>query len=276
MHTNVPRKFRRGRGFGKLDSCCDATPWKLPEWKKQQYSRIAEDEIPFAPSVQTLPCGVNFHSSFTETPSLNSDGAQCELINLTQSASVPVEFGSEDGPRSVDWDSCPVEQRVRSGSNRLQAQDMAVSGKTFAVPERLQSKQRDGEVRSMWSDVELLVERGFYRDASGDGTLSAHAGRSHPPTSRVQDGTDDNCVRGSPEDREGRGQTRTLVYDPSTRRRVYTSTWFGTENMPDEETCGSGTCDTEVWNLPPHQRRVRQSGNTGNGRDEFWHTVEQT
>ena len=158
------------------------TPWTLPEWKKQQYSRIT----------QTLTCEVNVHSSFTETP---SDSAQCEHINLTQSAS-PVEFGSEDGPRSVDWDSCPVEQRLRSGSNRLQAQDMAVSGKTFAVPETLQSKQRDGEVRSVWSDAELLVKRGF----SGDGTLSAHAGRSHPPTSRVQDGTDENCVRGSPED----------------------------------------------------------------------------
>ena len=36
------------------------------------------------------------------------------------------------------------------------------------------------------------------------------------------------------------------------------------ENIPNEEACGSGTCDTEDCNSAPHwRRRVRKSGTTG-------------
>ena len=50
--------FRRGREFVRLDNCDDQT-WRLSEWRKRLYCRVLRDEIPFALSVQTLPCEVN-------------------------------------------------------------------------------------------------------------------------------------------------------------------------------------------------------------------------
>ena len=95
----------------------------------------------------------------------------------------------------------------------------------FAEPEKLQSLQRDGDMHSLWSDVELLAKGRYHGETPRDCTLSVNVGRGHPPTSRVQDGTDEDCVRGSPEDRESRGQTRTLVSDRRTGRRVHACTW---------------------------------------------------
>ena len=114
-----------------MDSSCDETPGKLSKWKRQLYSRITNGEVPFAPPAQMLACEVNFQSSFSETPPLDTDCARCEHINLTQTASAPVDFWLDSGSRSDDWESCIVEQRVRSSSDRLQSQVVAVSGKNI-------------------------------------------------------------------------------------------------------------------------------------------------
>ena len=106
--------------------------------------------------------------------------------------SILVDFWWDSGSRSDDLEPCTVEQGVRSSSNRLQTQDVAMSGKTFAEPETLQSMQRDGEMHSVWSDAELLAEGRTHGETPRYGALSVHAGRGHPPTSRVQGGTDED------------------------------------------------------------------------------------
>ena len=187
-NTNVPLRCRRERPLGKLDSCCNDTPWNLSEWKKQLYSRITNDEVPLAQPVQTLTCEVNFQSSYTETPPLDTESAHCEHVKLTQTAPSPFDLWSDNGSRSVNWESHTVEQRVRSSSNGQRTELVAVPGKTFVTPDTLESIQRDREMPSVWSDAELLAEGGLHRNASRDGTLSSHAGRSLSTTSRNPEG----------------------------------------------------------------------------------------
>ena len=71
-----------------------------------------------------------------------------EQINLTRTTLALVQFQSENGSGTGVCETCPVEQRVRGSTNRLQTQVMAVSGKTLAMTESLQSIQRDKEMRS--------------------------------------------------------------------------------------------------------------------------------
>ena len=78
----------------------------------------------------------------------------------TSTTPAPVQCQSENGSGTVFCESCPVEQRVRGGTNRLQTQVMAVSGKILARTETLQSIQRDREMRSMWFHVEQVAEGG--------------------------------------------------------------------------------------------------------------------
>ena len=74
MTTEVPLDCR-GREFGRLDNCNDQTPWKLSEWHKQLSYRMLRDEVPFAPSVQTLSCEVDTHWNLTEILPLTTDNA---------------------------------------------------------------------------------------------------------------------------------------------------------------------------------------------------------
>ena len=83
MTTEVPLEFRRGREFGRLDTCDCQTPCKLFERRKQLYSRVLRDEVPLASSVQTLTCEVNSHQNLTEIPPLTTDTAQYEHVNLS-------------------------------------------------------------------------------------------------------------------------------------------------------------------------------------------------
>ena len=59
-------EFRRGREFGRRDNSNGQTLLKVSE-RKQLYSRIMRDEVPFARSVQMLTYEVNIHAHLTET-----------------------------------------------------------------------------------------------------------------------------------------------------------------------------------------------------------------
>ena len=90
-------------------------------------------EVPYARSVQTLTCEVNVHPNLTEIPPLTTDNAQFEHVNLTQTTSVLVQCHLEDGSRSVECKSCPVEQWIRGGPNPPPTQVMAVPGNTLVT-----------------------------------------------------------------------------------------------------------------------------------------------
>ena len=90
-----------------------------------------KDEGSFAPSVLTLTRDVNIHLDLTEVPPVTMDNKQFLYIKLTQTSSVLVQCHLEDGSRSVDGKSRPVEQRIRSPT-----QVMAVPGKTLAGGQR--------------------------------------------------------------------------------------------------------------------------------------------
>ena len=138
---------------------------------------------------------------------------------------------------------------------------MAVSGKTLARTETLQSIPRDREMRSVWFDVELLAEGGIHKEASRDSSMSSHTGRSHSPTSRIPNRTDQDGIRGSGEYREVVSQPWTDVSDSRVGRRVFPSTSSGMENSPENETGGDGTRNTEECISSQHWRsRVRKPG----------------
>ena len=67
----------------------------------QQLMRHVRGPFPFAPSMQPLTCEVN--------------------VNFAQTTLSPVKCQSENGLGTVGCESCPVEQRVRGSTNRLQA-----------------------------------------------------------------------------------------------------------------------------------------------------------
>ena len=134
-------------------------------------------------------------------------------VNLTHATSTPGQTHLEYGPRSVGCESCLVEQRIRRSTDGPQTQVMAVPGKTPARTDTRQSIQRDRQMRSVWVDVELLAERRLHRKTSRNSSMSSHAGRSHSPTARAPNRTDENGIRGSAENREFRSQTRTDVSD---------------------------------------------------------------
>ena len=99
-------------------------------------------------------------------------------------------------------------------------------GKTLAGTETLQSIQRDREMRSVRCDVELLAE---------------HAGRIHSLTSRIPNRTDQDGFRGSADNREVGGHTRTDVSDSG----------LGRNQKPENETRRDGT-RTEGCNSSHH------------------------
>ena len=88
LTTSTTGNDHCGREFGRLDNGNDQTPRKLSEWRKQLYSRMMRDEVPFAPSVQTLTCEVNVQQNITEIPRLTTDKEQFEHVNLPQTTSV--------------------------------------------------------------------------------------------------------------------------------------------------------------------------------------------
>ena len=133
--------------------------------------------------------------------------------------------------------SCTVEQRIPGSTHRLQTQVMAVSGKTLPKTETLPSKQRDREMRMVRFDVELLAEGGSHWKAS----MSSHVGRSHWPTSRISNRTDQEDIRASTGNREVRGQNSDGRCQLKSWRPIFSVTWSGIENTPENETRGDGT-----------------------------------
>ena len=243
---------RCGREFGRLDNGNDQTPRKLSEWRKQLYSRMMRDEVPFAPSVQTLTCEVNVQQNITEIPRLITDKEQFEHVNLLQTTSV--SFG-----RCVHWNN-----RFEAARSDCRLRSLPCLGKRSSGQKRLNQYSVTEKMRSVRFDVAQLAERGLHRKASRNSSMSSHAGRSHSPTSRVPNRSDENGVRGSVEHREVRGQTRTDVSD--SRRPG-----------PQNETRGDGT----LWHrrlqfittLETSSSEVRQHRTR---RNVSWHSVEQT
>ena len=152
-------QFRCGRDFGRLDNSNGQTLWKLSEWRRTIVFPHGERRgVPCVPSLQTLTCKMNIHQIVTEIPLLVTDNAQFEHVKLTRTTLTLVQCNSENGPRSVGCESCPVEQPMRGITVRLLAQATAMLGKTLAGTETHQSTQRNIEMRLVWFDVELLAE----------------------------------------------------------------------------------------------------------------------
>ena len=159
-------------------------------------------------------------------------------VNLTHTTSTPGQSHSEYGPRSVGCESCLVEQRIPRSTDRPQTQVMAVPGKTPARTDTRQSIQRDRQMRSVWFDVELLAERRLHRKTSRNSSRSSHAGRSHSPTARAPNRTDENGFEEALKIVNSEVKLGRTFPTQRIGRRVFPSTRSGMANPPENETRG--------------------------------------